>query len=529
MSGERPAGQSGTNSSNDSNGRLIHRRRFVKAVGATGVAAGLAGCSGGDGGDGGSEGSGGNGETDSSGESGSEGGADGGGTKTGESGGSAGTTTIQFVTHNQLVENVDTFNQYLHEHGMSDDIEVKTISAGQVTDDMQSKYRQWLSSGRKTPDMLTVDSGWTIPFIVRGQLLNLDDTLPGELVDRIKSDFFDSIVKSAADPNTGELYGAPIYPGWPTIQYRKDLVSDAGYDWQQYETEAMSWKQFSNELKDVYEQSDVEYGFNWQATAAEQLSCCVFNEYYSTFGGAIFGNPEENLYANVGERPVTIDEQPVIDSLRMARTFVYGKDDEYSLDGYAGNISPKGVLQWDVEPSRKPFTSGNAVALRNWTYSINISGSEGNLGEDQGVMPMPYGVPEGEGKYPGTGGSIGALGGWHYSINPNSERIDACVEMIEAAMQKEFQKKLFGLTGWMPPDPEVLSGSTDVPIMGRHVETLSWQGKHTMPRPVTVLWPQESEKIEQQANAALSEGTSPSDAMGRLKSQLTAIEESYEG
>jgi ABC-type glycerol-3-phosphate transport system substrate-binding protein len=511
--------------SDNSNGRTIHRRDFVKAVGATGVAAGVAGCSGGGDGGGGGSGDGGSGN----GGSGDGGSGDGGseGTTTGEASGGSG-TTLEFVTHNEWAEKQDKVNEQLHNAGMSEDITVKMIIGGQVTDDLQSKYRQWLSAGRKTPDMLTMDSGWTIPFIARGQLMNLSETLPSDMLDKVENDYFQMSVSSAKGPEGG-LYAVPIYPDFPTIQYRKDLVEDAGYDWQQYTTEAMSWKQFSNELKDVYEQSDVKYGFNWQANAAEQLSCCVFNEYLSSFGGAFFGNPEENLYKNIGDRPVTVAEKPVVDSLRMGRTFIYGSDDEYALDGYGGNISPKAVLQWDVEPSRKPFTSGNAVALRNWPYSINISGSEDNLGDKQGVMPMPYGVPGGEGKYASTGGSIAALGGWHVGINPNSEKVDACIEFLKAMTTEQFMKDTFGLVGWMPPVPEVLADSTDVPIMGDHVETLAYAGQHSMPRPVTVLWPQESEKIEQQANAALSEGNSPSGAMDQLKTQLEAIENSYEG
>jgi ABC-type glycerol-3-phosphate transport system substrate-binding protein len=372
------------------------------------------------------------------------------------------------------------------------------------------------------------DSGWTIPFAVREQLLNLEEVLPQDLLDRVKNDYFEASVKSATGPN-GNLYAFPIYPDFPTIQYRKDLVQEAGYDWEQYATDPMSWEQFSNELKDVYEQSDVEYGFNTQHVAAEQLSCCVFNEYLTSHGGAFFGNPEENLYKNIGERPVTVNKEPVVRSLEMARTFVHGSDAEHTNDAYGGNISPQAVAQWDVEEARAPFTNGNAVALRNWPYSIAISGTEENLGEDQGVMPMPYGVPEGEGNYPNTGGSIAALGGWHVGVNPNSQKVDAVIEMLQAMTKAEFQKQNFGLTGWMPPVPEVLEDSTDVDVMGRHVDTLAYAGQHSIARPVTVLWPQEADAIEQAANSALQSGGNPSQSMDQLADRLTAIENDFEG
>jgi ABC-type glycerol-3-phosphate transport system substrate-binding protein len=255
----------------------------------------------------------------------------------------------------------------------------------------------------------------------------------------------------------------------------------------------------------------------------------VFNEYLTSHGGAFFGNPEENLYKNIGERPVTVNKEPVVRSLEMARTFVHGSDAEHTNDAYGGNISPQAVAQWDVEEARAPFTNGNAVALRNWPYSIAISGTEENLGEDQGVMPMPYGVPEGEGNYPNTGGSIAALGGWHVGVNPNSQKVDAVIEMLQAMQTDEFQKQNFGLTGWMPPVPEVLEDSTDVDVMGRHVDTLAYAGQQSIARPVTVLWPQEADAIEQAANSALQSGGNPSQSMDQLADRLTAIENDFEG
>jgi ABC-type glycerol-3-phosphate transport system substrate-binding protein len=514
------AGKANHDSSDSSTSRRVNRRHIIKSVGATGIAAGLAGCSGGSGGgggggDGGGDGGGGDGDG-------------GGGTTTGSSDSGSGETTLEFIGGSTLANAKGGTNELLYEAGMSQDITVNITTGGQTTDDLQSQYRQILSAGRKTPDMLLVDSGWTIPFIVRDQLLNLEEALPQDLIDRVHNEYFQASVSSATSAE-GELFAFPLYPDFPTIQYQKDLVQNAGYDWEQYKTDPMSWQQFSQEMADVYEQSDVEFPFNWQATAAEQLSCCVFNEYLTTFGGAFFGNPNENLYQNIGSRPVTVNEEPVIESLRMARTFIHGTDAPNTSSDFAGNISPESVLQWDVEPSRAPFTNGNAVALRNWPYSIAITGSEDNMGENQGVMPMPYGVPEGEGEYPGTGGSIAALGGWHIGVNPNTEKLDTIIEFLEAMTTETFMKGIFGLVGFMPPIPSVLQDSTDVPIMGRYVESLAYAGEHSMPRPVTPLWPQESDAIAQAANAALSGGGNPTEEMNSLADRLDAIESDYSG
>ncbi|RDI70060.1 extracellular solute-binding protein [Halopelagius longus] len=481
--------------------RAISRRRFVAAAGATGVTAGFAGCS-------------------SSGGEGTTGGTAG--------GGGGGSTTLQLSAHSEWRNQSEKVKQALYDAGLSEDIGLEFVSAGSTTDEMQSQYNQWLSAGQAKPDLLVFDSGWTIPFIIREQLLNLEQELPQDLLDTVHNDYFQESVRSATGPN-GDLYGVPLYPDFPTIQYRKDLVQDAGYDWQQYATDPMSWEQFSNELADVHEQSDAKYGFNWQAASEIQLACCVFNEFLSSWGGAYFGNPKENLYGPVGDRPITVTEEPVLQSLRMARTFIHGSDAQDTLDGFAGGITSQEASQWGLSPSMRPFTQGNAVALRNWPYSININGADDALGEDMGVIPLPYGVPEGEGKYPGTGGSIGALGGWNFSVNPNTENLEASIQFLQALSTESFQRANFEISGHLPPVPDVLQSSTDVPIMGRYLEPLTYAGKNTMARPATPVWPQQSDAVAQEAHSAIVDDKPVTEAMNRLQTRLKEFESSYSG
>ncbi len=467
----------------------IPRRDFIKATGATGVAAGLAGCS-------------------------------------AISGERNNGTTLKFITSNDWIANEDVLVDALYDAGMPDHITIDSMSMGRTTDTAQAKYRMWLSAGEETPDVFLIDSGWTKPFITRDLILNLSTVFSNDVQETVRNEYAEKSVSTAVGSD-GDLYALPLFPDVPTIQYRKDLAQKAGYDLEQHATDPMSWKEFSHAITDIYEQNDIEYGFNWQAAASEQLSCCVFNEYLSSWGGAYFGNPETNLYQNIGDRPITVAEDPVLQSLRMARTFIHGTDDPHSLDDFAGGISPASVLQWTIEPSRRPFTSGNAVALRNWPYSIAIGGAESELGTKMGVMPMPYGVTPDTAKHPLTGGSIAALGGWHLAVNPNSPRKDAALEFLTATMKDEFQLAMFEAVGWLPPKPELLTTKTarQVPVMGRYVDQLRFATQHSLARPVTVLWPQESDQISQAANAALAT-TAPKQAMKRLKNSLQALEES---
>jgi ABC-type glycerol-3-phosphate transport system substrate-binding protein len=492
----------------------------VKAAGASGVAVGLAGC------------------ISSSGGNNSGGGGGGGGGEETEASTPIDTSepteeiTVQWAADTRVADNTQAIKEAMREAGLPDNISVEIIAGSQVTNNRQNQYQQWLSGGREEPVLLMMDSGWTIPFIARNQLQNLSQSLPSEMTSQVKESYFQASVNTAQGPN-GDLFGVPLFPDFPTMQYRKDLLREAGYgdsDFSTWATESMSWAEFSKVTKEALNANDVQYGYTFQANAYEGLSCCDFNEFMTSYGGAYFGNPEENLFGPVGDRPITVDEQPVIDSIKMVRTLINGEDDPHSLDGITGNIAPEAVLQWTEEPSRKPFTGGDAIMHRNWPYSININGAEDAFGEDLGVMPIPYGIPAEEAQYPMTGGPVAALGGWHMTMNPNApqKKKQAAVQVIKAMMTEQFKLDMFGIIGWIPPEPQLLDSSQaqEVPVIGRYLQQLKVAGQNAIPRPVTVVWPQQSSKISTEVNAAYAQEKTPEKAMSDLKTTLEQIEQS---
>ncbi|WP_368408657.1 extracellular solute-binding protein [Halorussus salilacus] len=437
-------------------------------------------------------------------------------------------TTIQWASDQLAADNEDEIVQSLYDNGLSEDIEID-ILAGAWGGGRQSQYQQWLSSGREKPDVFMMDTGWTIPFIVREQVVDLSQELPEDAISTIEDDYFQAHVDTARGPE-GNLHGVPLFIDLPTMQYRRDLVEDAGYDpeGENWATESMTWQEFSEMVSDVRSQNedDIDYGFTFQAQSYEGLACCTFNEFMTSWGGAYFGNPRENLFGPIGDRPVTVGEEQVVDSVRMIRSFIHGSDAEETLDDYQ-QISPAAVLQWDEEPSRQPFTSGNAVAHRNWPYAINESGAEDALGEDLGVMPIPYAATAEEAEYPGTGGPVAALGGWHMTVNPNSQNREEAMELLQVMMEPDFRLLLFEVIGWTPPQPELLETdrAAEVPVMGRYLDQLRVAGENAISRPVTAIWPQQSQRIAQQVNEAYSEGGNPEELMSQLQGQLEQLEQ----
>ena len=437
-------------------------------------------------------------------------------------------TTVQWVADTLITDNREAIVGAMREAGLPENIELEIIAGSFITDDVQAQFQQWLSVGRERPDILRMDSGWTIPFIARNQLLNLSENLPQAALDTIDSEYFDAIVETATGPD-GNLYGVPFFPDFGNVQYRKDLVEDAGYDpeGENWATEALSWERFSEVISTVQEENDLQFGYTFQAQAYEGLACCNFNEFMSSYGGAYFGDLD-NLFGPIGERPVTVAEQPVIDSIRMVRTLIHGNGASGTLDGITGGISPQAVLQWTEQPSLQPFTNGNAAAVRNWPFAILVNGTPDAFGENLGVMPVPYGVTAENARYEGTGGPTSALAGWNNTINPNSPNIEASIQVLLALMDENVQLTILEEAGLLPPRRSLFQSrrARNVPVIGRYLDTLRVAGQNAIPRPVTVVWPQESARIAQQVNGAYSQGGNPQQAMTQLRSQLRQIEAS---
>jgi ABC-type glycerol-3-phosphate transport system substrate-binding protein len=116
------------------------------------------------------------------------------------------------------------------------------------------------------------------------------------------------------------------------------------------------------------------------------------------------------------------------------------------------------------------------------------------------------------------------------TMNPNStsQQKQAAVQVLRAMMQESFALDMFRIIGWIPPKPTLLDSSeaADVDIIGRYTQQLKVAGENAIPRPVTVVWPQQSGRISSQVNAAYAQEKTPEQAMSDLSDQLEQIENS---
>jgi len=487
----------------------LSRRQFVASMGATGVALGLAGCSGT------GNGSGDGGDVSSGGE-----------TPTAEDIEYSGEdVTVEYSTAPLFGNISDQLQQAAYDAGLPESIDINFSTTVWGADDLQDRYNQILSAGRSTPDFMLTNFAYTPFFAPRQWLLDLSQVLGDEKMTELENDYSQVMVDSMRWD--GGLYGVPQFIDIPTIQYRKDLVEAAGYDpeGENWATEPLTWDYFAEVTKAAKEEAGTDHGYT---TAMNQRNIGSISgyEHLVTNGGNYFGDMS-NQNGPIGDRSVTIDEQQTIDTLRQFRTFLYGSDDEYAVEGLDGGITPSDALGWDTSPSMESFSAGEAVMHRNWSFAIADFGSEENFGEDLGVMPYPYGVSESEAAYEGAGGTNAKLGGWHLSINPNTEKLAATVEVIKAMTSDEFYLSIFEATGSTPPKPGLFTSdrAQEVDVMNRYLDTLQFQSENQFAPPINAVWDPQKSAIGQEFHACLNQQKSPEEAVAAAQEQVEQIEE----
>ncbi|WP_049890375.1 extracellular solute-binding protein [Natronorubrum sulfidifaciens] len=420
-----------------------------------------------------------------------------------------------------------SIQQALWDAGLDEDIHVEIQTV--VSDSVQrmQEAQSALQAGRAPPDIHMMDSGWTIPFILREQTTNLSEQLSDETLEMVETEYLEAALETARHPETDDLHALPMFPDLGFMLYRQDLLEDAGHDTGGWAEEPPSWEEFSTAVSDAMTDSDVAYGFTTQADAYEGLSCCSFNEVMTSWGGAYFGGTD-TLFA-AGDRPITVDEEHVVDAIRMLRTFI-DADDPNALEEYA-EICPSAIVQWSEQESLGPFADGNAVAHRNWSFAMAETGSDEAFGEDLGVTTMPYAVSEADAAYEGVGGTTSALGGWHLVVSPYTDRREEALQVLEAFASEEVMLTIFELQGFLPPIIELVTEADEAEIgpIARYTDQVQRASETAIPRPVTDVWPEQSALIYQEVNAALRGAKAPDEAMADLSERLEGSETEVAG
>jgi multiple sugar transport system substrate-binding protein len=255
------------------------------------------------------------------------------------------------------------------------------------------------------------------------------------------------------------------------LYYRKDLLDGIGAKAPE------TWDELINASKNLTGSGKAKLGFLWQGKQAEVLVCDLVS-FIGSNGGTIL-QPDG--------KTVAIADEPAVEAVQMMHDFIKKEQ-----------ITPEDVLSWDEEPSRRPFTSGDAAFLRNWSYVWKVAQSptDSSVVDKVGVSPLPH--------FPNRQ-SAACLGGYQYGINASTKNREAAVDFVRWMSSPETQLRFATQLGLCPTratvfdDPQI---AKEQPFM----QPLKSVFIGAIPRPVTPKYPQVTLILQSEVSRALTSG-----------------------
>jgi multiple sugar transport system substrate-binding protein len=342
-----------------------------------------------------------------------------------------------------------------------------TVKLIEFPEDAQQQHDQFTQRQRAKSsdcDGFEEDVVWTAEF---AQQKWLYDMTP--YVESRKDEFIPSTLESIT--YDGKNWGAPRVTDAGLLFYRTDEVDQVPDTWQ-----------------GVYQDAAADNGIVYQGSAYEGLTVDYL----------------ELAFAAGGEVISEDGTKSVINSPENLKAL------QFMVDGIKDGAAPKAVTTMQEETARRAWEAGKATFMRNWPYAYALSKMAPKVKNDFNVAPYP--AFEG-------GGKAAVLGGHNMVISAYSQNPGGTLKFIDYMTSPERMKRnavkysKAPVLGETYQDAAVKKALPFAPDLQQAVE-------QARSRPVSPVYPQISEAIFKNVNAALSGATSPEDALKQADSDI---------
>jgi trehalose/maltose transport system substrate-binding protein len=355
---------------------------------------------------------------------------------------------------------VERFNARYKDQGL----QAKLIEFPNGSDEQRQQAIQRLQAKSSDCDVYQSDVIWIAEFAQQHWIMDLSDYVKSRQ---------DEFIPSTLAPNKydGRYWAVPQVTGAGLLYRRTDQVADAPSTWQQ-----------------LYKDAAANDGFAYQGAPYEGLTC-NFIEVSSALGGTIL-SPDG--------KTATFDSPENLKAL------------QFMVDGVKDGAANKAVTTYMEEPARLAFEAGKATFMRNWSYAYALDLKAKELKGKLAVTPLP--PFEGGGKGGVLGGNGPVLSA--YSKNPKGALL--FIDHITSPETLELNMSKFSL-------PSVLNVTYEAPAVKKAVPyaaQLKAAIEAAKARPVSPVYPQISQAIYNNVNAALSGQTSPENALKQGQAEI---------
>lgn len=368
-----------------------------------------------------------------------------------------------------------------------------------TTDGERVKMLTILNAHGSTPDIIFADSPWTSEFAAAGWLLPIDQFLDNK--EEFQQDFYP--FANAVVSYQGKLYGIIKQIDMSILFYRTDILSDAG----------LKYPRTIDQLIDVVQKVAKPprlWGFAFQGAQYEGL-VCAWIELLHNYGGSILGESIENpAGGEVGNRTSHLESEAAIKATQLLYDLIF----KYK-------VSPPGVTTYTEMEARKAFYTGNVAMVRDWSEHVteadNPETSEVASKWDAASIPA------------GPAGSHTCIGGWVWAINKFTKHPKEAFIALKF-MTNTAQQKLSLLTDGGQPsrrsvwtDPELREDS----IWGHFGPLLQGVAETGVPRPLSPIWPAQSDVISRAIHKVFTNEMTAKEAMKWADQEIQKIENEY--
>ena len=392
----------------------------------------------------------------------------------GGSGGNGQTTNIVWQTEN---DNSGTYPALVNTYNKTNKDNVHVIWHNGPSDatSLLTLYDNTLRARSSTFDVMQIDVIWPAEFASNGWTVDLTSRWPAS--DR--ANYLPGPLKSCT--YNGQIVAAPLRTDLGVLYYRTDIVS----------TSPNTFEELTNMAKS--NASKAKIGYAWQGAQYEGL-VCDFSEVLQGYGGTVL-DPSNS-------KKVTINSPEGVQALT-------------EMVSWVGTISPTAITTFNEEACRQAFQNGDAIFMRNWPYAYSLGNAAGSkVAGKFDITAMPH----------GGSGTVGhsCVGGWNMAINAFSKNPDAAWSFIKYMLGPSAQKQL-AIKGSFTPALKSVYDDADVKAKQPLFTKLQPILQYSLPRPVSPVYPDLSNIIQNHVHQALTKVASPAAALSAMQSELQTL------
>jgi len=287
-------------------------------------------------------------------------------------------TQIRWITN---FTSQDKIRDALHNAGLAEDIYIK----------FDTKPMGWtrkhklteISGSESTVDLIDLNPISLGEFFQQELLSDIHQILSSSVLRTVDQSYFKPCLMPVRN-QSGALYALPYSVDVDMLCYRTKQFQRSGHETATWACQPPSWSQLSVSIDKTLSQTNLRNGFLFPANIGPLFN--LFRTILGTWGGRVFRN--QSPFIPVEERSIGVTSPAAISTLRMLRTFIYGHDDSYSIEGFSGNIAPETVLKHrriDVlEQFKETATAMAYLSSRSLNHLLRNSDGQ------YGVTALPF-------------------------------------------------------------------------------------------------------------------------------------------